>query len=58
MDASQTTQGIALADTYALGNAYVQQDPKDLVNGIWKLHPRCPIPAGALQIERGEGRRV
>jgi len=37
MDASQTTQGIALADTYALGNAYVQQDPKDLVNGIWYL---------------------
>ncbi len=37
MDPSQTTQGIALADTYALGNAYVQQDPKDLVNGIWYL---------------------
>jgi len=37
VDPSQTTQGIALADTYALGNAYVQQDPKDLVNGIWYL---------------------
>src|SRR5215469_14996928 len=37
VDPAQTTQGIALADTYALGNAYVQQDPKDLVNGIWYL---------------------
>ena len=37
VDPSQTTQGLALADTYALGNAYVQQDPKDLVNGIWYL---------------------
>jgi hypothetical protein len=32
-----TTQGLSLADTYALGNAYVQQDPKDMVNGIWYL---------------------
>jgi len=37
IDPAQSTQGIALADTYALGNAYVQQDPKDLVNGIWYL---------------------
>src|SRR5579883_1159840 len=37
VDPSQTTQGIPLADTYALGNAYVQEDPKDLVNGIWYL---------------------
>jgi hypothetical protein len=36
-DPAQTTQGLSLADTYALGNAYVQQDPKDLVNGIWYL---------------------
>jgi hypothetical protein len=36
-DPAQTTQGLLLADTYALGNAYVQQDPKDLVNGIWYL---------------------
>ncbi|MBV8438348.1 MAG: hypothetical protein JOY95_12630 [Silvibacterium sp.] len=34
---AQTTQGLTLADTYALGNAEVQQDPKDLVNGIWYL---------------------
>lgn len=36
-DPSQTTQGLTLADTYYLGNAYVQEDPKDLVNGIWFL---------------------
>ena len=37
VDPPQTTQGLTLADTYALGNAYVQEDPKDLVNGIWYL---------------------
>jgi hypothetical protein len=36
-DPAQTTQGLSLADTYYLGNTYVQQDPKDLVNGIWFL---------------------
>ena len=36
-DPAQTTQGLTLADTYALGNAYVQEDPKDLVQGIWYL---------------------
>src|SRR5271155_2172751 len=36
-DPAQTTQQPLLADTYALGNAYVQEDPKDLVNGIWYL---------------------
>lgn len=36
-DPAQTTQGLSLADTYALGNAYVQEDPKDLVSGIWYL---------------------
>lgn len=33
----QTTAGPALNDTYLLGTAYVQQDPKDLPNGIWYL---------------------
>jgi len=33
----QTTKQPALADTYYLGSAYVSQDPKDLVNGIWFL---------------------
>jgi hypothetical protein len=36
-DPSQTTQGLSLPDTYYLGNAFVQEDPKDLVNGIWFL---------------------
>lgn len=36
-DANDTTKGPGLVDTYYLGNAYVQQDPKDLVNGIWYL---------------------
>ncbi len=34
---AQTTQQPTLADTYYLGTAYVQEDPKDLVNGIWFL---------------------
>lgn len=34
---AQTTQQPTLADTYYLGNAYVQENPKDLVNGIWFL---------------------
>lgn len=33
----QTTQQPSLADTYYLGTAYVQENPKDLVNGIWFL---------------------
>jgi hypothetical protein len=33
----QTTKQPTLADTYYLGTAYVQEDPKDLVNGIWFL---------------------
>jgi hypothetical protein len=36
-DPNDTTKGPGLVDTYYLGNAYVQQDPKDLVNGIWYL---------------------
>ncbi|MBT9329850.1 hypothetical protein [Paracidobacterium acidisoli] len=36
-DPAQTTSGTGLLDTYYLGNAYLQQDPKDLVNGIWFL---------------------
>jgi hypothetical protein len=34
---AQTTQQPSLADTYYLGTAYVQEDPKDIVNGIWFL---------------------
>jgi hypothetical protein len=36
-DPAQTTSSTGLLDTYYLGNAYLQQDPKDLVNGIWFL---------------------
>jgi hypothetical protein len=36
-DPAATTQQPALADTYYLGNAYVQEDPKDLANGVWFL---------------------
>jgi len=36
-DPADTTKGTALVDTYYLGTAYVQQDPKDLVNGVWFL---------------------
>jgi hypothetical protein len=36
-DPAQTQSGPGLLATYSLGNAYLQQDPKDLVNGIWFL---------------------
>lgn len=37
VSAEDTTKGPALLDTYQLGNAYVQKDPKDLLNGFWFL---------------------
>jgi hypothetical protein len=36
-DPSQTTSGPALVDTYNLGNAYLNQDPKDIKNAVWFL---------------------
>ncbi|HVJ07033.1 MAG TPA: hypothetical protein VM554_01480 [Acidisarcina sp.] len=33
----QTTSGPSLNDTYMMGSAYIQMDPKDLLNGIWYL---------------------
>jgi hypothetical protein len=36
-DPAQTQSGPGLLATYYLGNAYIQQDPKDMVNGIWFL---------------------
>ncbi|MFZ0691708.1 MAG: hypothetical protein WA891_16845 [Acidobacteriaceae bacterium] len=36
-DPAQTTQVPALLDTYYLGNAYLQLDPKDLKDAIWFL---------------------
>lgn len=35
--ADATTRQPVLADTYYLGDAYVQESPKDLVNAIWFL---------------------
>jgi hypothetical protein len=35
--AESTTSGPALLDTYQLGNAYVQEEPKDMLNGFWFL---------------------
>ena len=36
-DPAQTQSGPGLLDTYQLGQAYLQEDPKDLVNAIWYL---------------------
>ena len=47
-DPAQTTTGPALNDTYLLGTAYVQQEPKDLPNGIFYLTRAAGYaPAGA-----------
>lgn len=36
-DPAGTTQGAALLDTYYLGNAYLNEDPKDIKDAIWFL---------------------
>jgi hypothetical protein len=36
-DPAQTTSGTALVDTYNLGNAYLNEDPKDIKNAVWFL---------------------
>ncbi len=36
-DPAQTQTGPGLVDTYQLGQAYLQEDPKDQVNAIWFL---------------------
>lgn len=53
-DPAQTQSGPGLLATYNLGNAYVSQDPKDLVNGIWFLTRAAQFaPAGYKdQIEK------
>lgn len=53
-DPAQTQAGPGLLATYNLGNAYVQQDPKDLVNGVWFLTRAAQFaPAGYKdQIEK------
>lgn len=37
MSPADTQKGPGLYDTYQLGNAYVQETPKDLFNGFWFL---------------------
>src|SRR5579875_2035476 len=32
---ADTTKGFAIVDTYNLGNAYIQENPKDTLNAIW-----------------------
>jgi hypothetical protein len=53
-DPAQTQAGPGLLATYNLGNAYVQEDPKDLVNGVWFLTRAAQFaPAGYKdQIEK------
>ena len=53
-DPAQTQSGPGLLATYQLGNAYVSQDPKDLVNGVWFLTRAAQYaPAGYKdQIEK------
>jgi len=53
-DPAQTQAGPGLLATYNLGNAYVSEDPKDLVNGIWFLTRAAQFaPAGYKdQIEK------
>ncbi len=53
-DPAQTQAGPGLLATYNLGNAYVSQDPKDLVNGVWFLTRAAQFaPAGYKdQIEK------
>jgi len=36
-DPNQTTSGPALVDTYNLGNAYLNEDPKDIKDAVWFL---------------------
>ncbi len=53
-DPAQTQTGPGLLATYNLGNAYVSEDPKDLVNGVWFLTRAAQFaPAGYKdQIEK------
>ena len=54
-DPAETQKGPGLVDTYYLGNAYLQEDPKDLVNAIWFLTRAAQFaPAGQYkdQIEK------
>ena len=49
-----TQKGPGLVDTYYLGNAYLQEDPKDIVNAIWYLTRAAQFAQGQYkdQIEK------
>ena len=53
-DPAQTQTGPGLLDTYLLGQAYLQQDPKDLLNAIWYLTRAAQFAQGPSkdQIEK------
>ena len=53
-DPTATTTGPALNDTYLLGTAYVQEDPKDLPDGIFYLERAAQYapPAAKDNIEK------
>jgi hypothetical protein len=53
-DSADTQKGPGLVDTYYLGNAYLQEDPKDLVNAIWYLTRAAQFAQGQYkdQIEK------
>lgn len=47
--AEDTTKGVGLFDTYNLANAYIQQNPKDVVNAIWYFTRAAQFLTGNLQ---------
>ncbi len=53
-DPAQTQTSTGLVDTYYLGQAYLQEDPKDLVNAIWYLTRAAQFAQGQYkdQIEK------
>ena len=53
-DPADTQKGPGLVDTYYLGNAYLQEDPKDIVNAIWYLTRAAQYAQGQYkdQIEK------
>jgi tetratricopeptide (TPR) repeat protein len=46
---TDTQKGIGLYDTYNLANAYVQQDPKDVVSAIWYFTRAAQFLTGNFQ---------
>ena len=53
-DPTQTQTGPGLLDTYLLGQAYLQEDPKDLVDAVWYLTRAAQFAQGTSkdQIEK------